>query len=146
MPSLTLLLDLLHRQLLPAPRIFEGISVDSLLDRRDQENFDRAWQKAYQELSPLAGKTDAENEIDQIRELSYKASYVQCHSSEMAAYISDDFELFALSLSSGNSIPWLNGLFQQYLRPDPLDFIIEPIQPSIAEQCEALLHGDSHEH
>ena len=90
--------------------------IDSYLDSRDENDFDTQWVKAFEELSPIIEKFSQKEKLifNKFREDIYKQILEASNSSELASYLSEDFELFALNYYSGKPLHWVDNLFQTY--------------------------------
>lgn len=94
--------------------------VDEMLDSRDSHNFEKDWLQVSHEiehrekLNPLPEPTLAE--LDKIRETAYKAVFSVTENSDLAAYVSDDFELIGKALALNFNDEWLTRLWSTYLK------------------------------
>lgn len=88
-------------------------AIAEMLDSREREDFEGEWLRVFHELEDQAVFPDSA--ITEIREIAYKKSFEATNHSELAAFVADDFELFAKSLFIGFDDEWLNALFLSYL-------------------------------
>ncbi|KTC61679.1 hypothetical protein [Pseudomonas savastanoi] len=89
---------------------------DSLLDRRDEDEFDASWVKHNEQMASASyGAQTDESEITKLREYAFKTALRITKNSEAAGYISDDIGLLAEAMSKKLMTTWLNGLLNSYL-------------------------------
>jgi len=90
--------------------------IDSFLDSRDEDDFDTQWVKAFEKLSSIESSFSQQERLifNKFREDIYKQILEASNSSELASYLSEDFELFVLNYYSGESLHWIDGLLQAY--------------------------------
>lgn len=93
--------------------------IDAILDMREQEPFDRAWMNAYNEVERLKqenGFSASQIKIsDDYRKQAYLKAYSLFQSSDIAAYISDDFGLIADSEQFQYESLCISKLMQSYM-------------------------------
>jgi hypothetical protein len=87
-------------------RIFENINIDDLLDSRDSTDFYTKWMGKFDFIN---GYIELNGEINKIRELVFKKTYSISESSDLAAYICDDFELICKYIFANNDDIWIQG-------------------------------------
>ncbi len=92
-----------------------GKNIDELLDLRDEDKFDKKWVDVYHQIENQKDKIKNKKLIDDIRKEAFLKAYSLFKSSDLASYVSDDFELISKALEIGYHNKWLNGLFQCYL-------------------------------
>lgn len=95
--------------------LFVGKDMDELLDLRDAKVFDKRWMEVYKDIESLKDEIKDRKLIDKIRKEAFFKANILSNSSELAAYVSDDFELISEALEIGYNDKWLNGLFNCYL-------------------------------
>ncbi|KPY97411.1 hypothetical protein ALO43_200195 [Pseudomonas tremae] len=89
---------------------------DSLLDRRDEDDFDASWVKNNEHVASAGyGAPTDESEITELREYVFKTVLRITNNSEAAGYISDDIGLLAEAFSKRRITTWLNDLLSSYL-------------------------------
>ena len=91
--------------------------LDSLLEARESEPFDGEWMRVYSAVQDLEveGELQTKNvTIDELREWAFKRAYGISGHAEIAACVSDDFELLARALQADTSDEWLGALWQTY--------------------------------
>lgn len=115
-----------------APRLHEYVKasldsvtsedqIDEILDSRDADPFDKSWVELDAALSGMKatlGKTaqkKLKNFSDKERKDCYQYVIRACHSSELAAYVSDDIELVLECLAVGLTPPFLRSLINSYV-------------------------------
>lgn len=89
-------------------------SIDELLDERDDELFSSPWEKEYKNVEKIKQKEENKIRIDSIRERVFKEIFSKSLSSDLAAYISDDFALLMDAVNSDYQSKWLNSLLDYY--------------------------------
>ncbi|POP43407.1 hypothetical protein CHU32_10025 [Superficieibacter electus] len=101
-----------------APKFFDflkSLNVDNALDSRDQPDFDERWMNEFNALEIIRLKNSDAVFIDLLREKAFKLSFKVINNSEISSCISDDVDLIAKSLASGNNESWaLNYLWISY--------------------------------
>lgn len=98
-------------------RFAEG-AYDSWLDLRDSDEFDASWMSAHlstkeRETSSPLGQDELEI-VNHIREMAFLKTIRATGHSELAAYVSDDFELMARAARIGFEDRWLRALSDVY--------------------------------
>ena len=90
--------------------------INSFLDSRDEDDFDTQWVKAFEKLSSIESSFSQQERLtfNKFREDIYKQILEASNSSELASYLSEDFELFVLNHYSGESLHWIDDLLQAY--------------------------------
>lgn len=85
------------------------------LDKRYSEPFESKWLEVFGFLDK--GKYDHTDikYIDKIRELSFLKAYRNSKSDDLAALISDDFEIIPKAFIIRCNNPWLNSVANSYL-------------------------------
>ena len=89
--------------------------INELLDLRDEKKFDEKWMEVYSQIDYQKDKIKNKKLIDDIRKEAFLKAYSLFESSDLAGYISDDFELISKGLEIEYYDKWLNGLFSCYL-------------------------------
>lgn len=91
--------------------------IDSILDSREEIDFDDEWVRNYNAVNEKKDLINTENKklIDSIREISFKVLYNATESPDLAGYVSDDFGLIAEALIINYNDEWLNALAKTYL-------------------------------
>lgn len=95
--------------------LFVGKDIDELLDLRDAKEFDEKWMEVYKHMECLRDEIKDRKLINDIRKEAFFKANILSNSSELAGYVSDDFELISEALEIGYNDEWLNGLFNCYL-------------------------------
>ena len=91
--------------------------ADDLLDNRDGDPFDTQWLRVYSAVQDIEveGELQTKNvAIDELREWAFKRAHGISGNAEIAACVSDDFELIARALQIEYSDEWLGLLWQSY--------------------------------
>lgn len=95
----------------------EDLEEEQALERREEPAFERQWMTEYERLCTQKERLP-ENEweaVNKVRELAFKSSFRVLPSPDVAAYLSDDFELIAISLLLGDKTSWpLQALLKAY--------------------------------
>ncbi len=98
--------------------MFNNIDFDEVLDSRDREEFDREWNRVYNDIELLkkanAYSDDDHNICKKYRESAFMRVYEISEDSDLAAYISDDFGLIFDSELLQYTDEWLIWLIQKY--------------------------------
>ncbi len=98
---------------------FQSIDFDAVLDSRDEEPFDSNWVTSHQRIEAAwsASSTDEQTaQVNKIRQAAFVAASLMTNNHEIAAYISDDFELIAKSVVLGDLDSFTSGLVKRYER------------------------------
>jgi len=100
---------------------FAGLAphADDLLDAREaNEELDVNWQRVNDTLEDRRHTLPADTQeiVETIRRETYLAAYRETENPDIAAYCSDDFDLFALAAATGIRDPWLEALYLMYER------------------------------
>lgn len=90
--------------------------IDETLDNRDDEVFSDAWTSAYGQTKNNTIKPELRTEINRIRKEIFMLVYQKTNSSDLSAYISDDFELIAFHLLDNTSNIWVSDLHRWYVK------------------------------
>ena len=110
-------------------------SLEPMLDRRDQSGFIDQWEAAYQEVEDAGAgiSADQQQQIDEFREAVYMLAISQSGNEELAAYISDDFELICRHLLCKSSSKWIAALAAAYLDENfPIE-MLDPIEITLED-------------
>ncbi len=103
---------------MPSEQALSGNDFDDLLDARDASEFASPWTTAYDATSKLYTEYNSlqseKVRIDKVREHIYKRVYNRTEVSDLASYISDDFDLILKSLLTGIENDWVNSLWLSY--------------------------------
>ena len=134
--ALLLLLKHLEKGQLLATPLLHSDAIDAAIEDRHGAPFDSEWLRVGHLLSKVDMRENAPT-VSQIRELSFKAVYRTSNHPDMAAYVSDDFELISRALISGLNDPWLNGVFSDYASSRFPRGRIPDTSESIAERLRA---------
>jgi hypothetical protein len=94
--------------------VFKELDLDKALDGRDEVSFDQTWINAFKSLEKLQIKTADIQTIDSIREAAFKVTYNHCEDSDLAGYISDDFELIAKAFLFNLDNSFINAIWLCY--------------------------------
>ncbi|MBC2582743.1 hypothetical protein [Clostridium sp. DJ247] len=117
MIKLEKLKELLLAEDLLSEDTFDIDDMELILDNREIDVFDSEWMRNYNIIKQEEGLNNQEikNLIKSIREISYKITYNETQSSDLAGYISDDFGLIAEALVLNYNDDWLNALAKEYV-------------------------------
>lgn len=94
----------------------EDCDMDELLDMRDDDEFDSEWMRVYNVLNKINIGVSEKQIIDSIREKSFLKAYSLSESSDIASYVSDDFEIICKACIYGYDDKWLNSLIMSYAK------------------------------
>jgi len=89
--------------------------IDVALNSRDASAFDSAWTESYAVIAPRDLDPLLKTEIDEIREHVFKKIYETSGNADLAAYISDDFELISASVVKGITTLFVEKLIAEYI-------------------------------
>ncbi|MGR3856279.1 hypothetical protein [Chryseobacterium indologenes] len=98
--------------------VFERITpekIDEILDKRDSAEFSDEWMKAYQEIEEKSFDEETEDKISDIRKEIFISTFRTTGSSDLPAYISDDFGLICSYYIHQVENSWVNNLLFTYL-------------------------------
>jgi len=93
--------------------LIEMIDEDAFFILREDEAFEHGWQASYNALHSQTPTQAIKQEIDQIRELSFKQTFRITQDSELSGYVSDDMELIALASLYPDESQWI----KQHITP-----------------------------
>lgn len=96
-------------------KTFSG-NIDDLLDFRDEVEFDSEWMRIYDVLEQYSMDEDTEKEIAEVRQAAFQTAYDLSNSSDIAACVSDDFEIICKAYVIGLKDRWMNGLVKTYVQ------------------------------
>ncbi len=82
-------------------------TIDDILDSRDSDVFSNLWMQAWQKVE------DKNLTIDSQREEIFKLVFSKTESSDLAAYITEDFELISKYLYEEDN-NWVSNLYGTY--------------------------------
>jgi hypothetical protein len=95
-------------------------SLAQVLDSRDQPEFEVPWLAAFNALelaAPFASLPAVSRAaVDRVREATYMQAFHTTGSPELAAYVSDDFDLLSRAILIAHENAWLTALFSAYQR------------------------------
>lgn len=109
--------ELIDSKILLSENTFVIDDIESILNYRDEADFDEEWIRNYNAINEKKGLIDLKSKelIQEIREVSFKAVYDAAQSGELAEYVSDDFGLMAEALVVNYNDQWLNALGKTYV-------------------------------
>lgn len=111
---LGLLLEKINTDRMDFPELFAQFDPDDLLELRDEAVFDAEWMGVFRQLEKLSYREADLQIINEIRKQSYLKAYQATNSGELAACVSDDFELVAKAYVSSVDNTWLNAVILCY--------------------------------
>lgn len=76
----------------------EKINEEDFFNLREDERFESEWLGNFNNLEKVKLDDDLVEIINQIREISFKNTFLHTQNPEISSYISDDFELISKSL------------------------------------------------
>lgn len=99
--------------------MFESLEPDTLLDQRDSSCFDDDWVRSAEALRPAWDRFPdaraANSAIDAVRELAFKRAFnASGGNPDLAAAVSDDFELICRQALLRVESPFITALKQAY--------------------------------
>lgn len=89
--------------------------IDKILDNRDSSEFSDAWMKAYHAVDGKETDEEIEDAATHIRKEIFISIFKATSSSELPAYISDDFGLISSYYIHGIENSWVTNLLFTYL-------------------------------
>ncbi|PKF74261.1 hypothetical protein [Chryseobacterium sp. PMSZPI] len=89
--------------------------IDIILDNRDSSEFSEAWMDAYQSIEEKEINSEIEDQIHDIRKEIFISTFRATGSSELSAYISDDFGLICSYYIQAIENKWVTSLLFNYL-------------------------------
>lgn len=89
--------------------------IDEILDNRDTSTFSDLWMKAYQAVEDKITDEETEDKISDIRKEIFVSIFKATGSSELPAYISDDFGLISSYYIHDIENSWVTNLLFTYL-------------------------------
>lgn len=95
---------------------FSNLNIDDVLDMRDDEVFDNKWIQNYELVKNYKIDDDTSQLIDMIREIVFKKIYDITKSSDLAACVSDDFDLMCKAYVLNINSDWLANLANTYVQ------------------------------
>jgi hypothetical protein len=89
---------------------------DTMMDKRDEPEFESNWLRVSGELKSLKGRLSKESliEIDKLQEAAYLRTFEVTSHPEISGDVCDDFELLALASLLQYEDKWLTALQQAY--------------------------------
>lgn len=92
------------------------IDIDELLDKREEAEFDSEWIRVYELAKNNKLTKETELIVNEIRENAFRRIYCITNSSDLAAYVSDDFELLCKLYIMKVRDEWLSKFVNVYLQ------------------------------
>lgn len=89
--------------------------INEILDNRDSSEFSNAWMKAYQAVEGKEVDEETEDMITDIRREIFISTFNATDSSDLPAYISDDFGLICSYYIHNIENNWVSNLLFTYL-------------------------------
>lgn len=89
--------------------------TDEILDHRDSSTFSEAWMGTYQAVQEKIVDEEVEDALTQIRKEIFISIFKATGSSELSAYISDDFGLISSYYIHNIENSWVTNLLFTYL-------------------------------
>ncbi len=90
-------------------------AVNEILDNRDEDLFSEAWTMAHEQTKDYKPDSKLEEEMNEARELIFKQVFRMTGSTDLSAYISDDFELIVIHNMCDTNNKWVHKLSEAYL-------------------------------
>ncbi|SEH28449.1 hypothetical protein SAMN05421593_0707 [Chryseobacterium culicis] len=89
--------------------------IDKILDNRDSSEFSDRWMNAYQAIEEKSTDEETEDKISDIRKEIFVSTFRNTGSSDLPAYISDDFGLICSYFIHNIEDSWVTNLLFTYL-------------------------------
>lgn len=90
-------------------------TIDKILDNRDSSTFSDVWMEAYKVVEDKVTDEETEDKISDIRKEIFVSIFKSTGSSDLPAYISDDFGLICSYYIHGIENKWVTNLLFTYL-------------------------------
>lgn len=90
-------------------------NIDNILDDRDNDEFSKLWENSYNQIKKISLEGEVKEKINEARKEIFMLTYQKTNSSDLSAYISDDFELICLHYLNKTENNWVNRLYATYL-------------------------------
>ena len=108
------LLEKIKNNCIITKQLFEDYNLDDVLNLRDDDIFDSKWIELYNSLEKLEVSNDSLKLINEIKkEIFIKVCNIS-ENSELASYISDDFEFICKAYIFNINNNWLNSIIYLY--------------------------------
>lgn len=118
MTSLESLLSEVEGGLIDRLVLDTGETLDGILSNLDADEFAERWMAIFRDVearkSAVARAPAAVDLTVRIREATYLKAFARWRSSDLAAYISDDFGLIADAIAGGVDDPRIAGILRSY--------------------------------
>lgn len=89
--------------------------INAILDNRDSSEFSDAWMKAYQAVEGMEVDEETEDLLTDIRRKIFVSTFKATGSSDLPAYISDDFGIIGSYYIHNIEDKWVTNLLFTYL-------------------------------
>lgn len=89
--------------------------IDKILDNRDSSEFSDKWMNAYQAIEEKSTDEETEDKVSDIRKEIFVSTFRNTGSSDLPAYISDDFGLICSYFIHKIEDSWVTNLLFTYL-------------------------------
>jgi hypothetical protein len=96
------------------PAEFFEFDCDDALDQRDADPFEKEWVRLHRELREIGITAAQKALLEEITKTAFLNTMQATANSELAGYISDDFDLLCRGLIADAANRWLNGLGLAY--------------------------------
>lgn len=93
---------------------FDNSKTDEILDNRDLTTFSDLWTTAYNEIKQNVINPVDKKKIDEIRKEIFMMTFSKTNSSDLSAYITEDFELISSHLLTHDKNNWVTSLCATY--------------------------------
>lgn len=93
-------------------------NIDDILDNRDNDEFSELWTNSYNQIKKRSLESEVKEKINETRKEIFMLTYQKTNSSDLSAYISDDFDLICLQYLSETENNWVNKLYATYLKSE----------------------------
>jgi hypothetical protein len=85
-----------------------------VLDKRDEPAFDGEWVRVFDVIKSRQGSSPVPEFVNRLREDAFRVTYEAFQDSDLAACVSDDFELLVEGHRLGVEDEWLSALATSY--------------------------------
>jgi hypothetical protein len=116
---------------------FDTSLIDEILDNRDSNAFSDLWANAFEETEKETLNREEKKKMDKIRKEIFMMTISKTNSSDLSAYITEDFELIASHLASNSKNTWVASLCATYLNKKIPQRKLKQIDVTLKELIDA---------
>lgn len=112
MSDIAAIIGSIRRGLLLSKETFQD--VEQSLLRRDELGFDQNWVRVFEQVVSRPLPISEQTSLDAVLEMAFKVAFSCCEDTDLAGYISDDFELIGRSVATLWEEPFVASLLATY--------------------------------